>query len=116
MNQEQIKHAELLREAFNEYLEHVHKLPLSPGGKLLGYNFDFINVRKWHTLGNAMVQCDLRELTNLINGWNDLLCRWHAWSIVLESREEREAWELRSEFLDSLAHECLFISNSRYAL
>ena len=112
MNQEQIKHAELLREAFNEYLEHVHKLPLSPGGKLLGYNFDFINVRKWHTLGNAMVQCDLRELTNLINGWNDLLCRWHAWSIVLESREEREAWELRSEFLDSLAHECLFMPAS----
>ena len=73
MDQDQIKHAELLREAFNEYLLHVHDLPLNPGSRLLGYDFDFINGRKWYTLGGAMVQCNLRELTNLINGWNDSL-------------------------------------------
>lgn len=112
MNQDQIKHAELLREAFNEYLVHVHELPLNPGGKLLGYDFDFINGRKWRTLADAMVQCDLRELTNLINGWNNSLCRWHAWSMVFDGREEREVWELRSEFLDSLAHECLLMPAS----
>jgi hypothetical protein len=112
MNQDQIKHAELLREAFNEYLVHVHELPLNPSGKLLGYDFDFIHGRKWHTLADAMVQCDLRELTNLVNGWNNSLCRWHAWSVVLDGREEQEAWELRSEFLDSLAHECLLMPAS----
>lgn len=110
MNQNQIKHAELLREAFNEYLVHVHELPLNPGGKLLSYDFDFINGRKWHTpLAVAMVQCDLRELTNLINGWNDSLCRWHDWSMVLDNRKEQEAWDLQNEFIDSLAHECLLM-------
>lgn len=112
MNQDQIKHAELLREAFNEYLEHVHELPLSPGGKLLDYDFGFISGRKWHPLADAMVQCDLRELTNLVNGWNDSLCRWHAWGMVISGRKKPEAWELRREFLDSLAHECLLMPAS----
>lgn len=107
MNHDQLNHAKLLRDAFDEYLVHVHELPLEPGGKPLDYNFDFIEGRKWHALADAMVQCDLRELTNLLNGWNSSLCRWHAWSMVLEDRSEEDAWELRSEFLDSLAHECL---------
>ncbi len=54
-----------------------------------------------------MVRCDLRELTNIINGWNISLYRWQAWSKVLETRDETESCELRSEFLDSLVHECL---------
>lgn len=112
MNHEQLKHAQLLRQAFDEYLVRVHELPLDPGGKLLGYNFDFLKGRKWHALADAMIQCDLRELTNLINGWSSSLCRWHAWSMVLEAREERQAWELRSEFLDSLVHECLLMPSS----
>lgn len=112
MNEDQIKHSELLREAFNEYLVHLHELPLNPSGKLLGYNFDFIKGRKWHALGDAMVECDLRELTNIINGWNNSLCRWHAWSMVLDGREQMEAWELRREFIDSLAHECLLMPAS----
>ncbi len=107
MNQDQINHAKLLRDAFDEYLVHVHELPLEPGGRILGYNFDFIGGRKWHVLADAMIQCDLRELTNLLNGWNSSLRRWHAWSMVLEGRNKEDAWELRSEFLDSLAHECL---------
>lgn len=112
MNQDQIEHAELLREAFNKYLVYVHELPLKPSDKLLGYDFDFIKQRKWHTLGDAMVKCDLRELTNLINGWSNSLCRWHAWSKVIDGYQELEAWELRSEFLDSLAHECLLMPAS----
>lgn len=112
MNEDQLKHAQLLREAFNQYLVHVHELPLNPGGKLLSYDFNFIDGRKWHIFADMMVQCDLRELTNLINGWSNLLCRWHAWSMVLEGREEMEAWELRSEFLDSMVHECLLMPAS----
>lgn len=112
MNEDQLKHAQLLREAFNQYLVHVHELPLNPGGKLLSYDFNFIDGRKWHIFADTLVQCDLRELTNLINGWSNLLCRWHAWSMVLEGREEMEAWELRSEFLDSMVHECLLMPAS----
>lgn len=109
MNQDQIEHAALLRDAFNEYLVHVHELPLNPGDRLLGYDFDFLNNRKWYALAEAMIRCNLRELTNLINCWNSALCRWHAWSIVLDSRDEYQAWELQSEFLDPLAHKCLLM-------
>lgn len=112
MNEVQLKHAQLLREAFNEYLIYVHEQPLMPNGNLLNYNFDFIDGRKWHILGDAMVRCDLRELTNLINRWNNSLSSWHAWSLVLEHHEEMEAWELRSEFLDSIVHECLLMPAS----
>ena len=112
MNEDQLKHAQLLREAFNQYLVHIHELPLNPGGELLSYDFNFIDGRKWHIFADTMVQCDLQELTNIINGWNNLLCRWHAWSMVLEGREEMEAWELRSEFLDSMVHECLLMPAS----
>lgn len=107
MNEDQLKHAQLLRMAFNEYLIHVHEQPLDSGGKSLSYDFDFIDGRKWNILGDTMVRCDLRELTNLINRWSGSLGSWHAWSMVLENREEMETWTLCSEFLDSIVHECL---------
>ena len=40
------------------------------------------------------------------------LSRWHAWSMVLNGHDELNAWELRSEFLDSLVHECLLRPSS----
>lgn len=112
MNQGQRKHTTLLRKAFDEYLVIVHENPLQPDDKLLSYDFNFLNNRKWNGVAETMVSCDLRELTNLINGWNNSLGRWHAWGLVLNSRDEDEAWALRSEFLDSLAHECLLLPSS----
>lgn len=112
MNQTQREHAALLRGAFEEYLQCVNKTSLEPGGQLLSYDFDFLKYRKWHGLAETMVGCDLRELTNLINGWGNSLCRWHAWSLVLKDRDEKTSWELRNEFLDSLAHECLLKPSS----
>lgn len=102
----------LLRGAFNEYLQHIESTSLEPHGQLLTYDFDFLENRKWHGLAQAMIGCELRELTNLVNQWNNSLCRWHAWSLVLKGRDEMAAWELRSEFLDSLAHECLLRPSS----
>ena len=112
MNQDQREHAELLREAFDEYLVHVHEATLQPNDKMLSYDFDFLADRKWKGLAETMLGCDLRELTNLINGWGMSLSRWHAWSMVLKGRDELKAWELRSEFLDSLVHECLLRPSS----
>ncbi|WP_273022832.1 hypothetical protein [Rheinheimera sp.] len=106
------EHAKILRKAFDEYLMHLYEKPITPKEMLLSYDFDFINGRKWNTLADAMVRCDLRELTNIINRWNRLLGSWHAWNMVLDGREEMEAWDLRSEFLGSLVHECLLMPAS----
>lgn len=40
------------------------------------------------------------------------LCRWHAWNLVLQNRDEDSAWSLREEFLEALAHECLLRPSS----
>ena len=112
MNQNQLQHAKLLREAFDQYLSHIHETPLEPTGKLSDYDFSFVCNRKWHSLAEEMVLCDLRQLTNLVNGWAESLSRWHAWSFVLAGRDEQEAWELRSAFLDALVRECLLMPAS----
>lgn len=64
-------------------------------------------------LADAMVQCDLRELTNLVR--TDGMTRFVVGmlgALVIDGRKEPEAWELRREFLDSLAHECLLMPAS----
>tara|TARA_R110002095_G_scaffold142561_1_gene123512 strand:- start:633 stop:1508 length:876 start_codon:yes stop_codon:yes gene_type:complete len=112
MNQDQLEHVELLREAFDKYLMHVHEADLQPNDMMLSYDFDFLADRKWNGLAETMLGCDLRELTNLINGWGMSLKRWHAWSMVLNGHDELKACELRSEFLDSLVHKCLLRPSS----
>lgn len=54
-----------------------------------------------------MVKDELREITNIMNGWHGSLHRWHAWNQVLGVYEEQEAWELRREFVEANAHQCL---------
>ncbi|MCX2768993.1 hypothetical protein [Pseudoalteromonas sp. B530] len=107
MEQEQIKHINLLREAFDKYLILYHEGALEPEDKLLDYDFDFLKNRKWHLLADEMIQCDLRDLTNILNSWNNSLSKWHAWNQIIQKYDDMEAWELRSEFLDSLVHKCL---------
>lgn len=109
MNEEQLKHQELLREAFNEYLRYFNELPVDLVGMPLDYEFSFIERRVWSNFGDKIVRGDLQELTNLINRWGNLLYRWHAWGKVVDSREEMERWELNYEFLDSMVHECLLM-------
>lgn len=79
----------------------------------LGYDFDFILAnRKWRLLGEEMIACELRELTNLMNRWRSVLERWRIWNTVISSHDEESAWLLRWEFVESLAHECLLRPSS----
>lgn len=107
MEKEQIDHINLLRKAFDDYLIHYHEGHIEPEDKLLNYDFDFIEKRKWSMFGDEMVQCDLRELTNILNNWSDSLSKWYVWNQIIQKYDDSEAWELRSEFLDSLVHKCL---------
>lgn len=97
----------LLRQGFEKYLAGHDSSGSTPADPYLTYDFEFLENRKWHGLGESMVGCDLRELTNLINGWKQLLIRWEVWNSVIAEFDESSAYELRAEYLNSIAHECL---------
>lgn len=106
------EHVSFLRSAFEEYLYQLCNESLEPSGQVLDYDFNFLNNKKWSALGESLVGCEIRELTNLMNRWNSSLYQWHAWNKVLKTKNENEAWELRSEFVESLAYECLLKPSS----
>lgn len=97
----------LLREGFDKYMDAIGGSGWMPDDPYLTYDFYFLENRKWSVLGKTMVGCDLRELTNLINDWKQLLVRWQVWNSVISEFEADSAYELRTEFLNSIAHECL---------
>lgn len=107
----QIKYAELLKTAYEEYLQIYLCGDLKPSLSYLKYEFDFINDKNIGIFGNEMIEADLREVTNVINEWNNLLHRWYAWNTVLESYNEdrQKEWKLESEFLKLIIDKCLFV-------
>lgn len=105
-------YAALLKDGYEQYLKHLDSHELKPSTELLTYDFNFLKDRKWHALGECMVGCDFRELTNLLNGWRQLLIGWHAWNNVLAALDDDTAWELRLEFVESKIHECLLKPSS----
>ena len=103
MDQEVIN---LFRSAIDAYLKELGNT-LEPTESYLTYDFDFIHNRRWHILGDQMVEDELRELTNIMNRWCGDLHRWHAWNNVIHSYTEGDAWMIRREFAEALVHHCL---------
>jgi len=68
-----LKYKALLCRAFSQYQEIMFGDGLTPEGEYLNYDFSFIENRKWHSLGEAMAKCEIRELTNLLNHWQGSL-------------------------------------------
>lgn len=93
----------LLRSGFDAYLGRLDGTPAN----LLPYDFDQIDSHQWSMLGGEMVKDELREITNILNGWHVSLLRWRAWNEVLAGFDELDAWQLRAEFVEALAHQCL---------
>lgn len=106
----QAKYAELLKSAYEEYLKIYLCDNLKPNLSYLKYEFDFINAENIGIFGNEMIEADLRELTNIINEWNNLLNRWYAWNKVLKPYKEDRLveWEIENEFLKLIINKCLF--------
>lgn len=100
-------YSDLLRTAFNAYLQRMSSGSLEPSESYLPYDLADVDGRQWQLLGNEMVKDELRELTNILNHWHGLLQRWHAWNCVIDTYGFDNAWELRREFLEALAHHCL---------
>ena len=104
MNEETVS---LLRAAIDAYLMHRVRGTLEPSERPLPYDFDEIDRVQWRVLGHTMVVDELRELTNCMNEWQLSLRRWQAWNSVLLSFGEQDAWTVRREFVEVLAHYCL---------
>lgn len=98
---------DLLRIGFDEYLACRKNNELVPSDEYLSYDFDWIDGLHWQDLGKIMVKDELRELTNIMNHWQGSLQKWRIWNNVIEKYNSNDAWELRLEFLESLAHHCL---------
>lgn len=97
-----------LRKAFSRHLSKLNAGGIEPKLDYLLYDFDEkIAEYQWRMFGGTMVTDEFREITNIINHWHGLLLRWHAWNKVIAGYNEDEAWELRREFLEPLAHHCL---------
>jgi hypothetical protein len=100
--------AALLRNGVDAYLSHYDDGDLEPSEPFLPYEFKHeVERYQWRFLADRLVSDEHREVTNILNGWQDGLLRWHAWNRSLESFDENDAWELRREFVEAFAHQCL---------
>ena len=100
-------HNTLLRTAFDAYLVQLDCDGLEPSESYLPYDCEQIRYHLWRTLGAEMVVDELREMTNILNYWLKALRRWGAWNKVITAYGEKDAWDIRSEFFEALAHQCL---------
>ena len=102
------QYSAFLRKAFSRYLAKLDAGGIEP--KLNYLPYDFEEGLKKYQLGmvaHTMLRDELREITNILNHWHGHLLRWHAWNKVLTGYSEDEAWDLRREFLEALAHHSL---------
>ena len=107
-----IKYSTLLRTAFDAYLVRWDSGDMGPSEHYLPYDFEQIDQHRWSLFGAEMVKDELRELTNLLNHWLGSLRRWRAWNSIIAGYEQEDAWELRREFLEALAHQCLLLPSA----
>jgi hypothetical protein len=98
----------LLQATFEEYLDTLEDTDLVPSEPFLSFDFSFLQKKAWRLpLSEWLVEGDLRELTNRLNGWQSLLIRWNAWNRVVGGGDDEKSWTLRHELFESLAHDCL---------
>lgn len=107
-----IKYSTLLRTAFDAYLVRWDAGDMGPPERYLPYDFEQIDQHRWSLFGAEMVKDELQELTNLLNHWLGSLRRWRAWNSIIAGYEQEDAWELRREFLEALAHQCLLLPSA----
>lgn len=107
------KRAALLRGAFEQYLELMTSGDSNLSESYLPYDLDELDSVQWCQFGGMMVKDELRELINALNQWHSSLRKWDAWNVVLTSYcDEMDAWDIRMEFLEGIAHRCLYIPSS----
>lgn len=98
----------LLGKGVKAYLSHYDDGGLEPVESFLPYDFDDeVKRYQWQMMADLLISDELREVTNILNGWHGALLQWHAWNRALEAFGEQDSWELRREFVEACAHQCL---------
>lgn len=108
----QEKYKFMLREALDRYLTCLGSPAPDPLTTYLPYDFDEIGRRQWRAMAGMMVEDELRELTNILNDWQGSMLRWRAWNEALRTFPEEQAWELRTEFVEARARQCLLMPSA----
>lgn len=99
----------LFKTAFDLYVATIKANNLEPSDNFLPYKFNMqFEQYQWYMFGEEWAEELLRELTNTLNIWHYHLHRWHAWSESLSGFDEKDAWHLRNEFLDTTVFFCLY--------
>lgn len=106
------KYKSMMRGALEGYLQRLGDPTPEPLGNYLPYDFGEIGRHQWRAMASMMVSDELQELTNIMNGWQGALRRWRVWNKVLAEYEEQQAWELRMEFVEAGARECLLMPSA----
>lgn len=104
------KTASLLRGAFDQYVELTRTGTADLEGDYLPYDdLSELDSVQWSLPGDMMVKDELRELINNLNQWLSSLRKWSAWNAVIASYADlMDAWEIRLEFVEGVAHRCLY--------
>lgn len=100
-----------LRASFEDFLKAMDR-SVVPQDPYLEYEYPYIAAARWHLLADLLIQDELREVTNRIHEWHDMLQRWHAWNQVAAAHAEIRAWDLRREFMNPLMHTCLLMPSA----
>lgn len=106
------QHQKFIKEAFDAFLEVRRCGECLPSCSYLPYDIVDLTSLQWPTMGDMLIQDELRELTNNLNAWLDSLRRWHAWTIVARGYSEDDKWELEDEFITTIATYCLLKPSS----
>lgn len=92
------------------YQKHWLELDLETLGTPF-FSYDTVEeIMSWRLpwLGNHLLGPNFNELINAINAWNHRLRAWSAWNRVLTSiSDEKDRWDVRSEFVEPLVFFCL---------
>jgi hypothetical protein len=99
---------DLLRKAFDGYLATREEGGLRPSQHYVAYDLENLDHIQWQNFSQLIVQGEVRELINLLNHWHGSLLKWDAWNRVISPYDQEDTWELRTEFLEACARDCLF--------
>lgn len=105
-------YADFLRHSFDAYLRTSSEAACEPLRDYLPYDAVNLDGVKWRSMGQLIIEDELREITNKLNGWLSALKRWCAWQMVTGSLNEDEKWCAEHEFVTPIATYCLFQPSS----